>query len=76
MKLPPMQPVADSSNVSATGHVGNSLFISFKRRGETPALYRYDGVTDREHQVMREAESVGVHFHQHIRGRYTGIKIS
>lgn len=38
--------------------------------------YRYEGVTAAQHAHMMTAESIGTHFHKHIRGKFKATKIT
>lgn len=61
-----LKPV-DSSQVAAIGHcpVTNTLAVTFTRGGG--AVYHYPDVTAEQHAAFVGAESIGVHFGQHIK---------
>ena len=65
------QPVT-SSNISAIGYDAetNTLEIEFKGG----SVYSYPGVTPDQHQQLLNADSVGSHFHKHIRNNFVGKK--
>jgi len=64
-----MKPV-QSSAISAIGYNPNShkLTIDFKS-GQT---WEYDGVAPDHYDALMSADSVGKHFHEHIRGTFHG----
>lgn len=66
-KHPEMREV-ESSNIAAIGHSAaeNALYVRF-HSGDT---WRYDGVDAATAQKLHEAESVGRHFHAHIKGKF------
>lgn len=78
-----LQPV-DSSNIKATGHdpATGEMQIAFHlsncpvRNGEACAcvgkVYRYPDVPAEAHDKLRGAESIGSHFHAHIRKQFKG----
>ncbi len=39
------------------------------------AIHRYHGVTHDHHNDLMKAESIGKHFHKHIRGHYDHHKV-
>lgn len=58
---------------STITHVGyepatQELRIRFTHGGE----YVYPGVPQEEHAALMGSESIGKHFHAHIRSKYTG----
>ncbi len=63
----------ESSNISRVRHdpVKNALEVEFK----TGARYRYDGVTAEAHGKLVNAESVGGHFAERVRGLYRGVRL-
>ncbi len=62
-----------SSNIAAIGHnpATNELHVQFK----TGATHIYSGVTAEQHEAMRDAESVGKHFHAHIKNKHESRKV-
>lgn len=68
-----LKPVT-SSNIAAIGHDpdNNILHVQFKNGG----TYAYHGVSAEEHDALVDADSVGSHFHQHIKAKYSGVKQS
>lgn len=71
MSLPDFVPVEKSSNIAATAHDGSALFVKFKNGG----VFKYPGVSADEHQAMLKADSVGSHFHRHVKAKYSGSKV-
>lgn len=81
MKLHPVQ----SSQIEAIGHdpATNTLAIRFKSRAKgngvvNGSTYHYSNVTKDDYMKLRTAESVGSHFHKHIKPhptRYPFTKI-
>mgnify|MGYP001596766124 CR=1 FL=1 len=68
-----MKRCESSSNIAAHGYdaATKELRVEFKNGG----LYRYADVpVDVAYEFMN-AESVGRHFHAHIRHNYTGIRV-
>lgn len=59
-----MKPVT-SSQIEAVGHdpKTNTLHIQFKGGN----VYTYNNVSAQHHADMMSAESIGKHFHQHIK---------
>ena len=55
-----------SSQVKSIGHdsESNTLAVEFTRG--TGSIYHYPGVTAEDHKAFIEAESIGVHFGEHI----------
>ena len=68
MKLLPVK----SSNILAIGHDvdKNELHVQFKSGG----TFIYSGVDHAAYTLMCKAESVGGHFHAHIKNKYNGRK--
>jgi hypothetical protein len=64
-----MKPVK-SSNIEAVGFKDGVLSVRFKGGN----VYDYPGVTAEQHHKFVNAESVGSHFHNHIKGRFDGKK--
>lgn len=69
--MPELIPVT-SSNIEAIGHdpATNELYVKFK----TGATHIFAGVTADQHDAMRDAESVGKHFHAHVKGKFESRK--
>lgn len=69
MRLEPVQ----SSNVRAVGYDAptQTMHVAF-HGGRT---YEYTGVSPEEHRSLVGADSIGSHFHHHIKSRYTGRKL-
>lgn len=67
-----MQPCV-SSQIKAHGHDGttNTLAIEY-HSGDT---YHYEGVSPEQYQAFAKAESVGKHFHAHIKGKHKYQKV-
>lgn len=61
------QPVI-SSNIKSVGHdpETNTLEVEFKDGG----VYSFGNVDSDKHQSMMSAQSVGSHFHKHIKGKH------
>jgi hypothetical protein len=59
-----LEPVT-SSNIAAVGydHATRTLGVQFKSGG----TYHYHDVSPEEHRALVSADSIGSHFHQHIR---------
>ena len=68
--MPEMTPV-ESGNVEAIGRSGASTYVQFKGG----AVYRYDGVEDKHHDALMNADSIGSHLARVFRSRYTGVKV-
>lgn len=60
-----MTPVK-SSNIEAIGFKDGVLSVKFKSGKQ---IYDYPNVTPDEHKAFVEADSIGSHFHNHIKGR-------
>lgn len=67
-----MTPVAHSSTVEAIGYepATQLLKVKFKSGG----TYHFEGVPAAEYQKLLTAESVGKHFHKHIKGAFKSVK--
>ena len=60
-----------SSSIKAIGYdpATRKLQVEFHDNGEIPGkVAEYDGVDPEKHAALLSAESVGGHFHWHIRG--------
>ena len=62
-----------SSNISAIGYdpETRTLEIEFKGGG----IYSYEGVTAEKASALLAADSIGSHFHKHIRGIHAHSKV-
>lgn len=62
-----------SSNIVSVGHSPqtNEMEIEFANGG----VYHYAGVPAHIHDALVNAESVGSHFHKHIRPNFTGKNV-
>lgn len=62
-----MKPVK-SSNINAVGYDADKkeLQVEFKGGG----VYAYDEVPPEVHEALAAAESVGKHFHAHVKDKY------
>lgn len=62
----------ESSNVASIGYDAERLVleVAFKSGG----TYQYLGVLPEHYKALLNAESIGKHIHQHIRGRYDCVK--
>lgn len=78
MTLPGIEPVhaaavAGSSNVAELAWANETLYIKFHKSG----WYAYAGATLADYTALRDAESVGGHFHSHIKksfdARHMGV---
>lgn len=63
-----------SSAVAGIGHDSetNTLAVMMPNG----RIYHYEGVTASEHDALMSAESIGKHFGQHIRGKYTSRRMT
>lgn len=66
-----MTPVK-STNIHSIGYDQKSRRMSVRFNGS--GTYHYDDVPPEEHAKLMAADSVGSHFHQHIRSKYKGAK--
>lgn len=62
-----------STNIISIGHnpETNTLEIEFKGGG----VYSYEGVSAEKASALLAADSIGSHFHQHIRGVHAHTKV-
>ena len=67
-----MTPRPESSTIAAIGYDRDNhlLAVQFKSGG----TYHYLGVPPGAHTALVAAESVGKHFHAHIKGKYETVK--
>lgn len=63
-----------SSNIVSVGYdsAEKAMEVEFKSGG----VYRYNGVPAHIHQEFVGADSIGSHFHKHIRSNFTGINLT
>lgn len=68
-----MTPV-ESSQIAAIGHdpETNEMHVQF----HSGATHVYAGVTAEKHAAMMGAESIGAHFHEHVRNRHDQRRVS
>ena len=64
----------DSSNITAIGYDPEKqlMEVHFKNGSR----YRYAKVSLEDHEKFVGADSIGQHFHQHIRARFEGLKLT
>ena len=64
----------ESSNIEAVGYDPNTkeLTVKFKNGG----TYHYSAVPSHEADALMHAESIGKHFHAHIKGKFQHQKVS
>lgn len=53
----------ESSNIHSVGFDGGKIYVKFNNGG----LYAYSGATVNDYEEFSKAESVGKHFHSHIK---------
>jgi hypothetical protein len=63
-----------SSTISHVGYdkEASTLTIRFTHGG----TYEYPGVPESTYEALRAAESIGKHFHAHIRTQYAGNRLA
>lgn len=63
----------ESSNIKAIGHdpATNVLRVQFR----SGATHDYHGVTREQHQALIGADSIGGHFHRHIRQQHPNTRL-
>lgn len=68
-----MTPVPNSSTIVGVGYEPEHkrLRVKFKSGG----TYQFDGVSPEDHSKLITAESVGKHFHRHIKGEFKSTKL-
>lgn len=68
-----MKPVAKSSTIDSVGYdpAHQRLKVRFKSGG----TYQFEGVSPEDHAKLITAESVGKHFHKHIKGSFKSTKL-
>jgi hypothetical protein len=62
-----------STSLNAATYQDQSAFLELEFR--SGAIYRYGGVPAQTYQELLLAESKGRYFNQHVRGRFTYVKI-
>lgn len=72
MTLPGIEPVhtaavTGSSNVAELAWANETLYIKFHKSG----WYAYANATVADYLALRDADSVGGHFHSHIKKSFT-----
>jgi hypothetical protein len=70
--IPALTPV-QSSNIAATGHDGENLFVRFH---SGPDVWRYAGVSKAIYSEMLGSGSVGKYFQGFIRKNHKGEKVA
>lgn len=63
----------ESSNIKSVGYDKASLTLEIEFG--SGGVYQYYGVLPEHHSDLMAAESIGKHFHAHIKGRYEWKKI-
>lgn len=63
-----------SSNVEAVGYDPKECVMEVRFKGGT--LYRFKDVPPESHAALIGAESIGKHFHAHVRGCFTHEKLA
>lgn len=67
-----MKPVK-SSAIEAIGHDPDAGVLRVRfTNGNT---FRYEGVSAAQHTALLNADSVGGHFSEHIRGKFKAVKV-
>ena len=64
----------DSSNITAIGYDPEKQLMEVHFKNGT--RYRYAKVSPEDHEKFAAADSIGTHFHQHIRARFEGVKLT
>jgi hypothetical protein len=65
--------IVQSSNIRAVGHDprSNTLEVEFHDGG----IYQYAGVPANEYAALVSSQSVGSHFHKHIKDNYKSTRV-
>lgn len=63
--------VTGSSNIAKLAWSAETLYIKFHKSG----WYAYAGAAEADYMALRDAESVGSHFHANIKKAFTGVKL-
>ena len=61
----------ESSNIESIAHDGTTLEVKFKNGG----IYSYANVPLEKFEALKNAESIGLHFHQHIKPHHPATKL-
>lgn len=61
----------ESSNIESVGYDAQTLFVKFKDGN----MYRYQDVPAGTYRDLMDSESIGGHFHAHIKGQYKSEKV-
>ena len=64
--------VTGSSNISELAWEDDTLYILFHKSG----WYSYAGVTLGQYEALRDADSVGGHFHLNIKKSFAAVKLT
>lgn len=64
--------VAGSSNIAELAWAREVLYIKFHKSG----WYAYPGASERDYEALRDADSVGGHFHANIKKAFVAQKLS
>jgi len=69
-----LKQIEKSSSISGIGYSEEKevLKIRFKRKG---IEYLYHKVPKKEYEDLSKAESIGKHFHEHIKGIYVATRV-
>jgi hypothetical protein len=67
MSIPTLTPVK-SSNIAEVGHRGDKLFVKFIGGN---SIYEYDGVPASLYDDLLKSDSIGRHFAQTIKGKFS-----
>lgn len=68
-----LEPV-ESSNIEGVGYDPATKTLRIQFRGG--CTYDYANVPAEKHKALIDAESVGKHFHQHIRNKHKFLKVA
>lgn len=60
-----------SSNIKSVGYDAETKTLEVEF---SSGVYAYRGVTPEQHRTLMSAESIGGHFHKHIKSRHKGTK--
>lgn len=65
--------IVQSTNIRSVGHDprSNTLEVEFHDGG----IYQYDGVPASDYSALVSSQSVGSHFHEHIKARYKSKRV-
>lgn len=62
-----------SANIKAHAWDGNNLYVQFVKTG---AVYEYPDCSEGDYDAFRQAESLGQHFHAHIKKAFVARLVS